>query len=438
MSDDLRRQTATALKAALDAGAADAVSAASFRNTTELTYRDGKLEQSEGSVSRGLSLQLYAQGRYSTHHTSDLRPDRVRQLVSDAVALTRHLAVDPARQIPDPALYAGRSALDLDLADQHVVDLEPKTCLAWLADMDEAAHHDPRVISATCDITYSTGRSVRLSSNGFDGATESTLVSCSAEVTIDGGDGRRPEAHRVVRCRHLEDLPSPVEVAGEALARARRRIGSRMAPSVRTHMVVDPEAGGQLLTRFGEALAAGAIQQNCSFLADKLHAPIASSQLTITDDPLRPRGLGSRLYDGEGIAAKPMVVLQDGVLETYYVDTYYGRKLGWRPTTGSPSNTQFELGEHDLAELLAETGHGFYVTGWTGGNADAATGDFSFGIRGHRIEGGEAGSPVSEMNITGNYLQLLSALVAVGNDPNPYSSISTPTLVFQNVDFSGS
>ena len=192
-----------------------------------------------------------------------------------------------------------------------------------------------------------------------------------------------------------------------------------------------------MLGRLGQALSAGAIQQQRSCLAGRQGQPVASERLTIVDEPLLVRGLGSRYFDGEGIAARPLPIFARGVLCNYYVDTYYGRKLGWSPTTGGSSNLLVELGKKNLGELLDAAGKGFYVTGWAGGNADLTTGDFSFGFRGHRIEGGQPGAPVAEMNITGNYLELLHNLAAVGNDPYPYSSFRTPTLVFENVEFSG-
>jgi PmbA protein len=180
------------------------------------------------------------------------------------------------------------------------------------------------------------------------------------------------------------------------------------------------------------------IQQNRSFLADKNNTPIASSILTLIDDPLLIRGLSSAHYDGEGISAKPLPLIEKGMLRNFYVDTYYGQKLSWQPTTGRTSNLTFALGEKNLAQLIGHVVQGFYVTSWLGGNADATTGDFSFGFRGHTIENGRLIAPVSEMNVTGNFLTLLKNLVAVGNDPNPYATIQSPALVFENVEFSGS
>ena len=108
-----------------------------------------------------------------------------------------------------------------------------------------------------------------------------------------------------------------------------------------------------------------------------------------------------------------------------------------RPTTGTPSNRVVATGEHSLGELLTDVGDGVYVTSWLGGNADATTGDFSLGLRGHIIDKGHVGRPVGEMNVTGNLKDLFGRLEIVGNDPYPYSTTLAPSLVFADVDFSG-
>jgi PmbA protein len=130
-------------------------------------------------------------------------------------------------------------------------------------------------------------------------------------------------------------------------------------------------------------------------------------------------------------------VFERGVLRSYYVDTYYGRKLGVPPTTSRSSNLAWSLGERSPAQLLADLGEGVLVTGFLGGNSNGTTGDFSLGVRGFRIRGGRLAEPVGEMNVSGNHAELWNRLVAVGNDPYPYSSMRTPTLVFEGVQFAG-
>jgi len=163
-----------------------------------------------------------------------------------------------------------------------------------------------------------------------------------------------------------------------------------------------------------------------------------SKALTMVDDPLPPGALGSRLFDGEGIASKPLTLVEAGVPQNVYVDTYYGRKAGMTPTTGGRSNITLKPSvDKDLAGLLADTGEGIYVTSWLGGNSDSTTGDFSFGLRGHVVHKGQLVKTVGEMNVTGNLTELFANLSAVGNDPWVYRSTQSPTLVFDGVQFSG-
>ncbi|HSD21319.1 MAG TPA: metallopeptidase TldD-related protein, partial [Anaeromyxobacter sp.] len=173
------------------------------------------------------------------------------------------------------------------------------------------------------------------------------------------------------------------------------------------------------------------------FLEGKIGASVGNPLLDVRDDPHVPRGLGSRLYDGEGLAAHPFPVFERGVLRAYYVDTYYGRKLGIPPTTARSSNLAWSLGERTQAELLADLREGVLVTGFLGGNSNGTTGDFSLGVRGYRVRAGALAEPVGEMNVSGNHLELWKHLAAVGNDPYPYSSMRTPTLVFEGVQFAG-
>jgi PmbA protein len=179
------------------------------------------------------------------------------------------------------------------------------------------------------------------------------------------------------------------------------------------------------------------LQQRRSCFEERLGQPVAAAALTLHDDPLRPRGLGSRTYDGEGLAARRLPLITAGRLDNYLIDVYYGRKLGLPPTTGGPSNVVLQPGDRSPEQLLAGVDRGILVTGFLGGNANPATGDFSFGITGQRVQGGRLDRPVSEMNVTGNHLRLWQRLAAAGDDPYPHSAWRIPSLVIEDVQFSG-
>ena len=164
---------------------------------------------------------------------------------------------------------------------------------------------------------------------------------------------------------------------------------------------------------------------------------VTASILDITDQPHLPRGLGSTSWDGEGMATKRRKVYDRGVLKTFFLDTYYGSKLGMEPTTGGPSNLVWKTGTRDAAEMVRGMDEGLFVTSFLGGNSNATTGDFSMGIKGFYVKGGKIVHPVSEMNIAGNHLELWNQLVEVGNDPWRYGTNRVPTLCFRDVSCSG-
>ena len=441
MRDELMQRSRDAVAMAQVAGADDVVASAGWGRSLEFQWRDDKVEKVQESTSKALRVALYVDGRFSSHGTNDLAPDRLKSFIGQAVELTRALEPDPFRKITPSELYAGRQDIALDLVDPNLtVDADGAMTreerLDWIHRLHDAAHADDAVISTTSGMMDSHAISARVSSNGFAGALERTSIWFGAECTIQDGE-KRPEAYRWVGGLHRDGLQTPEEVGAECLRRALTRRGQHKVTSRKATMVVDPEAGAGLIGRIFGALSAGSIQQQQSFLADKLGERIASEHLTLIDDPFIVRGLGSRLWDGEGIAARRMPVIEGGVLSNYFVDTYYGRKLGWTPNTGSASNIVFTHGDKDKVAITKDVGEGIYVTSWLGGNANSTTGDYSFGIRGHLIENGALGEPISEMNVTGNYMDLLMKLTAVGNDPVPWSAFRCPTLVFEGIDFSG-
>ena len=194
---------------------------------------------------------------------------------------------------------------------------------------------------------------------------------------------------------------------------------------------------GQLFSWLLAPLSGGAIQQQRSFLGDKLGQAVTSAVFSVTDDPHLMGGFGSCTFDGEGMATRPRPLFEKGVLRTFYLDTYYASKLGKEPTTGSGTNLVFASGTRNLEGLCQAMGKGILVTGFSGGNSNSATGDFSIGIRGLLVEGGRATRPVAEMNLAGNHLLFWKALEEVGADPFPHSEVRIPSLRFGAVQFSG-
>lgn len=439
MLDQLGTRAKQAVDMATTAGADGVWATASKGRSVEFSYRDGKLEKVQENTSRSISLEIYAEGRYSAHSTTDLRPEQLQSFVTEAVALTRALQPDPFRELPAPELFECRPDADLDLVDGGVDALDRDARMAWMTTMDEkiGAEGGDKVISRTSGVQDGHSMGAAASSNGFFGTWERTSVWMGTEVTVRDEGDKRPEGWHWVGGRHREQLGDPAEIAAYALRDATRRLGADKGPTKRGLMIVEPRAARRLVGSLLGPASGRSIQQGRSFFADKLGEAVASDKLTIVDDPLLVRGLGSRHFDGEGISAKALPLIEAGVLKNWYLDTYYAKKLEMDPTTGSGSNRVVTPGERDLAAIIADADEAVLVTSWLGGNSDGTTGDFSFGMRGHLVKNGEVGGPIGEMNVTGNLLELFAKLVEVGSDPWIWSTTLVPTLVFDGVQFSG-
>jgi len=437
MSAELQSRAAQAVEMAKGAGADEAWATATQSRDVEFNFRDGSLEKVKDTTSRGLNIEIYADGRYSSHQTTDLNPDRLSGFVAEAVAITRALEPDKFREITPAELFAHRPTDDLDLVDAAVAALTREQRLEWCQGLDRIATDHDKVISATAGVYDGSFELASISSNGFSGTRASTYCWYGSSVTLRDLGERRASDGYYAGSAHVGDLPAATDVAQVALDRALARLGSEKGPTAKTTMVVDSRAAGQLLGRLLGAATARRVQQGQSFWADLVGTKAFSDKLTILDDPLIPRGFGSRHFDDEGISARTIPIIESGEVRNLYVDTYHGRKTGMEPTTGSASNRVVDPGEQSLDELLAAVGEGVYVTSWLGGNADNTTGDYSLGLRGHMIENGKIGRPVGEMNVTGNLRDLFGRLEMVGNDVYPYSATLSPSLVFGGVDFSG-
>ena len=437
MSADLEKRATQAVATLKAAGAEDAWATVSQNRNVEFSYRDGALEKVQDTTARSLAVQVYSNGRYSTHQTTDLNEERLDGFLKEAVAITNELEPDEQRAITSPELFAGRSDVELDLNDGAIQALDREQRMEWCVSLDDAARKHERVISATSYVSSGAVSQVAISSNGFSGSEESTYCVLGSSVTLMDRDDRRAEDGFFAVARHVNDMPDANSIASEALGRAVARLDSEKGPTMKSTLIVDARVASSLIGRLMSSANARSVQQGRSFWTSLIGEQAFSSKLTIIDDPLVVRGLASRHYDDEGISAKVLPIVEEGVVQNIYVDTYYGRKANMAPTTGSSSNRRIGLGSKSLSELLSDVGEGVYVTSWLGGNADGTTGDFSLGLRGHMIENGQVGRPVGEMNVTGNLRDLFARLDAVGNDPYPYSSTLSPSLVFSDVDFSG-
>ncbi len=410
----------------------------SNRRKIEIEYRDGQIEKLQESTQNSLGLDLYVDGKYSSHSTNNLANENLKNFVEETVAMTKYLSKDKFRSLPDKNLYEGRSEDDLELSDPEYHKIKTKDRVDIVKNIEASARkRSDKLISATSGYSDTFSESVMVNSNGFIGEKVSTSYSCGAEATVRDGDKGRPEDYYYSRSRFFNDLPTPDFLGEKAVDYAVRKIGQSKIESGQFEMLIENRSVSRILYALYGPMSASAIQQRRSFLDGKLGKKIGSEKLTLIDDPFIPKGLGSRLFDNEGITSKKRTIIEKGILKEYYIDSYYGKKLGMTPNSGSSSNLVFEPGGRGLDQMVKNINKGILVTNFIGGNSNLTTGDYSYGIMGLLIEKGSIVKPINEMNITGNIRDLWEKLVEVGNDPYPYSSWRTPSVHFSDIHFSG-
>ncbi|MCB9682811.1 MAG: TldD/PmbA family protein [Alphaproteobacteria bacterium] len=424
----------------LELGADEVSVGVSEGSHTDITRRDGKVEQASESSTRRLGLSLLLDDKWSTHSSSDLRPEALDHFLERAVAATRFLEPDAARRLP-PADLCGRGASEasLDHFDPAWKAFTPADRATLAQQLEDAvlARRDDDFISATVSASDGWGRHVQVTSHGFADATEGAWYALSAGLTLSDADGRRPEGHASYAARYRTDLPDIGRIADEAVERAQEAKGAGPIASGKYPMLLLNRVAGRILGTLSGPLSGYNLHHGQSCLAGKRGLRIGSDVLTILDDPTIPRGLASTPWDGDLMAAVPRTVVEGGVLQTYYLSTYYARKLEEQPTTGERTNWIVPPGVRSWSEIASAFPRAILVTGFLGGNHNALTGDFSFGIRGRLLEHGVPTTPLSEMNVAGNTLQIFHQLVEAADDPWTYSATVAPTLVFEDVQFSG-
>ena len=404
--------------------------------STNIEIRDQKTDSLKESNQSGLRISLFVDKKYSSHSTNRLKQAELFKFVDEAIIATRYLAEDEFRSLPDPELYYKGGGTDLKTFDSKLdsIDAKVKIDIANNA-LNEAYKKDERIISVSSYYSDNISNSVMVTSNGFKGDTGNSSISLTVSVSVKSDSGR-PSDYCYENSLFFDKLKT-TDIGKKALERTLNKIGPKKIASGKYQVIIENRVAGRICSPVFQALQGSSLYQKQSFLIGKENKPIGSPLLTVTDDPFIPSGFGSRLFDEEGLAAVKRPVIEEGVLKSYYIDDYYGKKLGMKATSGSSSNVIFNKGTRPLNDMLGSMKKGVFITGFIGGNCNGSTGDFSYGIEGFLIENGKIVQPVNEMNIAGNMNQFWFNLKELGNDILENQSFRTPSMQFENIDLSG-
>jgi PmbA protein len=328
----------------------------------------------------------------------------------------------------------------LQAADHREISTETKK--SFLFDCVQGVYgKEPSLISVTADYADYKRWLHTLDSSGLSCSSEETWYSLSAECAVRGCGDTRPSDWEFLGGFSPESIglgsQTPSDCAKRACKRALDKRNPGKIASGRYPAVVESRITSTLLSPIIEAISGGSLQQQNSFLLGKLGKAITAPVLTLVDDPHRKGSPGYRFFDNEGMATVKRTVIEQGRLSMYFLNTYYANKMQMKPTISSPSLLSVPMGKGNALSLAGSLKNGIFVTGFIGGNCNTATGDFSYGIEGFRVENGQITHPVNEMVMTGNMLDLWQKLLATADDALNSTAWQIPSLLFDNIEFAG-
>jgi PmbA protein len=429
------------------ADVAEASASSGWELTTKVRLGEPELVQEAGH--RSVALRVMKDQRVATTSSSDWTESGLERCVDDALSLLELSERDEFAGPADPSLLSKGPYPDLDLFDESLDQLGAEAALERAERAERIAlDSDPR-LSLSEGATWSrvTGWSALALSSGFSAVRRGSFASLSVVPVVEDEGGKKRRGHYWTGSRHLSGLESLEDVGRKAAERTLRQLGARKVPTGHAPIVFDTDAARSLLSSFIGCAMGGSIWRRSSYLAEREGTVVASPLVNIIDDPLIPRGAGSRSFDGEGLVARRNVVVENGVLKTFLLDSYCGRKLN-KPSTGSAgrsgggvgpttSNLMLQPGSQTPEELIASTPRGLFVTEMMGFGFNAVTGDFSRGAAGFWIENGKLAFPVSEITISSNLDQMLQNIDAVANDLVLKTSTACPTLRVSQMTIAG-
>ncbi|MBW7837186.1 MAG: TldD/PmbA family protein [Sphingomonadales bacterium] len=445
MSDALNQLSDLIAKARKSgADAADAILIES--RSESVGVRLGNIEDVERSESSDLGLRVFIGKRQAIVSSTDLSSPTLDAMVSRAIAMAQLAPEDPYCGLAETSLLAQPPFPALDLADSAAPTTDELLTRARTAE-DAALAVKGITNSEGGGASWGFSRVSLVASNGFAGTYAGTSHSVSVSV-LAGTDTAMERDYDYSSTRHLADLADPATVGRSAGERTVRRLNPKKPKSAKVPVVFDPRVSRTLLGHLSSAINGQAIARGTSFLKDKLNAAIFAPGVAVIDDPLLTRGLSSRPFDGEGVVTRRLAVVENGVLQSWLLDSASAKQLklvstghARRGTSGPPSpgtsNFYLAAGKVSPAELMADIKSGFYVTELIGMGVNGVTGDYSRGASGFWIENGELAYPVSELTIAGNLISMFAALVPA-NDLEFRYGTDAPTVRIDGMTLAGS
>lgn len=384
-----------------------------------VTVRRGEVETIEYNRDKGLSVTVYIGQKRGHASTSDFSPQAVSDTVAAALSIAGHTATDDCAGLADADLLA-REFPDLDLYFPWELPVEQAIQLAQACEAAAFAVDKRITNSEGASVSLNESQFVHANSLGFMGGYPSSRHSISCAV-IASQDEAMQRDYWYSTVRDAADLEQADSVGKKAGMRSVARLGARKIATCEVPVLFEAPIASSLIGHFVSAVSGGSLYRKSSFLLDSVGKQVFAPDIQIRELPHLKKGLASGAFDDEGVATRERTVIENGVVQDYFLSSYSARKLGLRTTGNAGGNHNLILDNGDgaaleFSALLRKMGKGLLVTELLGHGVNAVTGDYSRGAAGYWVEGGEICYAVEEITIAGNLKDILLGISAVGND----------------------
>jgi PmbA protein len=449
LETDLRDLAQDMVRRAMAGGATAAEAVVREGDEFSTTVRLGQVETLKESGSRAIGIRVFSGQRAASTYSSDFSRQGLDRMLKSALELSKITSEDPFGGIPEAGQFGSLSG-DLDLYHEDVYSLPGAERIEYARRAEKAAlDFDPRIKNSEGgSFDAATGHKVLANSLGFVGQYRRSYCSVAAIPIAQDETGGMQRGYWFSVARNLGRLEPPEQVGRIAAERTIRRLGARKAKTAQVPVIFDPMVAASILEHIFEGVNGDAVYRGASFLAGKLGQKIAGENVTVIDDGTIPGGFGTSPFDGEGIPTRRTLVIENGVLQSYLLNTYTAKKLGLK-TTGNaarglagtpgigPGNYFLQPGKKTPQEMIGEVKEGLYVTEFLGHGANLVTGDYSRGASGLWISGGELAYPVEEITVAGNLKEMFFHISEIGTDLEFRGSVASPTIRIDGLTVGG-
>lgn len=426
------------LKEAAKQGASSAEVDVGLNKGFSVTSRMGEVESVEYNQDKIVDITVYFGQRTGSASLSDLRMDAIQSAVKAACNIARFGDKDECGGLAEKELLAFNYP-NLNLSFPWDISVEQAIEITLECE-SIALSKDKRIKNSEgASLSTTAGWHAYGNSHGFIGVTGATRhdISCSLIAQDDNDDMQRDYSYTVSCDPQL--LNSIEWVANTAADKTVRRLGAERLTTRKVPVIFAAEEARGLLGHFVAAISGGSLYRKSSFLLDHLGKKIFPSHIQIDERPLLEKSLGSAAFDENGVATRPNIFIENGILKNYCLGVYSARKLGMQTTgnAGGVHNLFISTGNKDLPALLKTMDTGLLVTDLMGQGVNLITGDYSRGATGFWVEGGKIQYPVEEITIAGNLRDIYANLIEVGADVDKRGNIQTGSILIESMTIAG-